>query len=120
MSVAPLPFFLAHDLAETSSCCDELLSTLNSARIEYGKQSDEAISWLEKSLNNLNHGGGPGFKLGSAVVNRRFLKNAGIALVSGLGTVVTTLLALGKDSPDDLTTSMCCVPCNATFGSILD
>eukprot|EP01051_Picozoa_sp_SAG22_P017534 SAG22_NODE_2728_length_2275_cov_3.199908_1_plen_392_part_00 len=58
--IAPLPLFLAHDIASTSSCADQLMDTLNEARMQHGKEHDTAITWLERSLRNLNHGQGLG------------------------------------------------------------
>ena len=58
--VAPLPLFLAHDIASTSSCADWLMDTLNDARIQHGKGHDTTITWLERALRNLNHGQGLG------------------------------------------------------------
>ena len=58
--IAPLPLFLAHDIASTSSCADRLMDALNEARMQHGKEHDTAITWLERSLRNLNHGQGLG------------------------------------------------------------
>ena len=45
-------------IAETSTCADTLMDTLNAARIKHGKECDDAVSWLEKSLRKLNRGQG--------------------------------------------------------------
>ena len=34
------------------------MDTLNAARIKHGKECDDAVSWLEKSLRKLNRGQG--------------------------------------------------------------
>ena len=92
--ITPLPLFLAHDVASTSSCADRLMDTLNEARMEHGKEADVAITWLERSLSNLNHGQGLGFTVGGAVLDRKTLRTLGITLAGGITTLITALLTL--------------------------
>ena len=51
--VLPLPFFLAMDVAHTSSWCDYLVEELNEARAKFGPASHLKIDWLETALARL-------------------------------------------------------------------
>lgn len=50
---ASLPFPLAYDIAGTSTSCDELMDTLNKARIKHGKECHLTIQCLETALKQL-------------------------------------------------------------------
>jgi len=58
-----MPFWVASDIAQTSSLCDELMDTINDAGIRYGDTSYARIAWLESRLKQLNRGQGLGFKI---------------------------------------------------------
>ena len=93
----PIPLLLLLDVAATSSSCDMLMDTLNDVRIKHQKPAHLQIEWLETALARLHHGQGLGFQIGGLVIDNRTLRNAVIAIVGGLTTVVTTLLALSDD-----------------------
>lgn len=50
---AILPFFLAKDIADTSTRCDDLMDALNEARTTHGPESHFKIAWLETALQKL-------------------------------------------------------------------
>eukprot|EP01043_Picozoa_sp_COSAG02_P035064 COSAG02_NODE_2488_length_8701_cov_25.089630_6_plen_174_part_00 len=99
--LVPLPLLLTMDVAMTSSRCDELMSTLNSVRMWFGEEKNERITWLEMSLKNLHHGQGLGFTIGGIVVDRRTLRVTFFALFGGVSSVLTALLALRAEPPEE-------------------
>eukprot|EP01052_Picozoa_sp_SAG31_P039248 SAG31_NODE_5405_length_2556_cov_1.432234_2_plen_307_part_00 len=58
--VAPLPIFIAFDVAHTTSRCASLIHALNSARMRHGEEYNLRISFLEAALGRLNKNQGLG------------------------------------------------------------
>jgi hypothetical protein len=121
---AMLPLLLAKDLANTSTCCDNLMAELNEVRAKYGTESHFKIQCLETTLKQLvrssraafaalcvhtqanylvstchqNSGQGLGFVLMGTVVDKKTLQTAAFQLIGALTTVVTALFALQTPS----------------------
>ena len=93
-----VPFLLANDVAFTSSCCDQLMDTINDVGIRRGENCYARVAWLESRLKQLHNSQGLGFKVAGTVLDQRFLKGAAVALGSGLTTLISTLLALSETS----------------------
>ena len=126
----PMLFLMALDLASTSSKADALLDTFNHAGIKHGPNSYQHIAWLGSSLRQLNRdqgkklsptclpapraltddracSAGLGLKLLGSVVDKKSIRNAGIAVCGGATTLVTTMLALSEDSQPSAATTAC-------------
>lgn len=58
-----VPFWMASDITQTSSLCDQLVDTINDAGIRYREPCYTRIAWLESRLTQLNRGQGLGFKI---------------------------------------------------------
>jgi hypothetical protein len=91
-----LPLLLALDVAKVSSQCDLLMSSINLVRIRSGEECNERITWLEMSLMRLHHGQGLGFLMAGIVVDKKTLRNALVAMIGAMSTIITALLALNS------------------------
>jgi len=93
-----VPFWMASDITQTSSLCDQLVDTINDAGIRYREPCYTRIAWLESRLTQLNRGQGLGFKVAGTVIDQRLLNIMAVSLAGGLSTVLTTLFALTDES----------------------
>jgi len=86
------------DVALTSSKCDELMDKLTDVGIKYGEKQHVRVDWLETRLRRPHHSQGLGFVIFGMVLDRRSLGKLAFAIGSGLGTVITWVLALSGDA----------------------
>ena len=92
------PLVIAGDVAQTSSCCDQLMDKLNYLGIKHGEKHHGRIDWLETRLRRLHHSQGLGFVIFGMVLDRRSLGKLAFAVGSGLITVITWALALSGET----------------------
>ena len=92
------PLLIANDVAQTSSCCDLLLSKLNDLGIKHGEGCHARIDWLETRLRRLHNSQGLGFLIFGLVLDQRVLRALAVGLGGGLITAITWVLALSNET----------------------
>jgi hypothetical protein len=90
----PWPLLVAVWPAGVSSRCNALLDQLNELRTLGDGSAHERVFPLEIYLNTVNKGQGIGFMIGSAVVDRRALKQLALAMGGFLSTGLTFMASI--------------------------
>lgn len=85
----PIPLLVAVWPAGVSSRCNDMLEQLNELRCLGDGSAHERVFPLETYLRQVNKGQGIGFKIFSAVVDRRALKQLALAIGGSLSTGLT-------------------------------
>jgi hypothetical protein len=96
----PFPLLVAVWPAGVSSRCNALLEQLNELRCLGDGSAHERVFPLETYLNTVNKGQGIGFKIGSAVVDRRALKQLALAMGGSLSTGLTIMASIAAPAEE--------------------
>jgi hypothetical protein len=96
----PFPLLVAVWPAGVSSRCNALLEQLNELRCLGDGSVHERVFPLETYLNTVNKGQGIGFKIGSAVVDRRALKQLALAMGGSLSTGLTIMASIAAPAEE--------------------
>eukprot|EP01046_Picozoa_sp_COSAG06_P003427 COSAG06_NODE_134_length_22423_cov_17.315445_8_plen_418_part_00 len=96
----PWPLLVAVWPAGVSSRCNALLEQLNELRCLGDGSAHERVFPLETYLNTVNKGQGIGFKIGSAVVDRRALKQLALAMGGSLSTGLTIMASIAAPAEE--------------------
>jgi hypothetical protein len=88
----PLPIMLP--LAQTSSFCKKLMASLNTVRLEHGRDGHHEVEWLESGLGGLNDGGGLGFTIREKVIDVAALTHMASKTAGLMSTLIPLVLAL--------------------------
>lgn len=87
-----VPLFMSKSVAEVSTSCDDLCSSINGRRLE-DLSLGPRMHQLELALGNLHHGQGLGFSTADTVIDKKKLRTMYISVIGAFSTIVPLLLA---------------------------